>query len=271
MNLERCAWCGADPLYVRYHDEEWGVPVHDDHRLFEMLVLDGAQAGLSWLTILRKREHYRPSVRPFRPGTDRPLRRAATVAESARRSRHRAQPPEDRSGGQERQSLSGAAGTARRPRHVSLALRRWRAQAKRLALAGGSPRAHGGSRGDEPRSETARFFVRRSHDLLRLHASGRHGQRSHHRLLSSSGTGETGFAGPDRLSADGQIHPGVPIPQRLTAEKVPDRPPVLAVLLEIVVAGVRDGHHVFGAAPKVEQAPRVPGGNDFVVGGDDHP
>ena len=57
--LRRCAWVTADPLYLRYHDEEWGVPVHDDHRLFEMLVLEGAQAGLSWLTVLRKREGYR--------------------------------------------------------------------------------------------------------------------------------------------------------------------------------------------------------------------
>ena len=55
----RCAWCTADPLYLAYHDTEWGVPVHDDRRLFEMLCLEGAQAGLSWLTILRKREGYR--------------------------------------------------------------------------------------------------------------------------------------------------------------------------------------------------------------------
>jgi DNA-3-methyladenine glycosylase I len=55
----RCIWCGDDPDYVAYHDREWGVPVHDDTRLFEMLTLEGAQAGLSWLTILRKRDHYR--------------------------------------------------------------------------------------------------------------------------------------------------------------------------------------------------------------------
>ena len=55
----RCAWAGTDPLYVAYHDDEWGVPLHDDQRLFEMLVLEGAQAGLSWITILRKRAHYR--------------------------------------------------------------------------------------------------------------------------------------------------------------------------------------------------------------------
>ena len=56
---KRCAWCLGDPLYVAYHDEEWGVPVHDDRKLFEMLILEGAQAGLSWLTILRRREGYR--------------------------------------------------------------------------------------------------------------------------------------------------------------------------------------------------------------------
>lgn len=55
----RCPWCGDDPLSVAYHDEEWGVPLHDDRALFELLILEGAQAGLSWLTILRKRENYR--------------------------------------------------------------------------------------------------------------------------------------------------------------------------------------------------------------------
>jgi DNA-3-methyladenine glycosylase I len=55
----RCGWCGTDPLYVAYHDREWGVPLHDDRALFELLVLEGAQAGLSWITILRKRERYR--------------------------------------------------------------------------------------------------------------------------------------------------------------------------------------------------------------------
>lgn len=63
----RCEWAGSDPLYVAYHDEEWGVPVHDDHALFESLVLDGAQAGLSWITILRKRENYRRAFDNFDP------------------------------------------------------------------------------------------------------------------------------------------------------------------------------------------------------------
>ena len=64
-NLQRCAWAGNDELYCRYHDEEWGVPVHDDRKLFEMLVLEGAQAGLSWITILRKRENYRRAFDGF--------------------------------------------------------------------------------------------------------------------------------------------------------------------------------------------------------------
>ena len=63
----RCSWAGTDPLYVAYHDTEWGVPEHDDRRLFEMLVLEGAQAGLSWLMILRRREGYRRAFDGFDP------------------------------------------------------------------------------------------------------------------------------------------------------------------------------------------------------------
>ncbi|MBK9087841.1 MAG: DNA-3-methyladenine glycosylase I [Holophagales bacterium] len=65
----RCPWAGTDPLYVAYHDEEWGVPSRDDRHLFEMLVLEGAQAGLSWITILRKREGYRTAFAGFDPAT----------------------------------------------------------------------------------------------------------------------------------------------------------------------------------------------------------
>ena len=63
--LKRCWWCGDDPLYTDYHDTEWGVPVHDDQQLFEFLCLEGAQAGLSWITILRKRENYRKAFDDF--------------------------------------------------------------------------------------------------------------------------------------------------------------------------------------------------------------
>ena len=63
----RCPWCGTDPLYTEYHDTEWGTPVHDDHRFFEFLILEGAQAGLAWDTILKKREGYRKAFAGFDP------------------------------------------------------------------------------------------------------------------------------------------------------------------------------------------------------------
>src|SRR3546814_18522710 len=63
----RCGWCGTDPLYVHYHDTEWGVPERDDRALFEKLVLDGFQAGLSWITILRKRDNFRRAFDGFHP------------------------------------------------------------------------------------------------------------------------------------------------------------------------------------------------------------
>lgn len=64
-DMSRCQWAGSDPLYVAYHDQEWGVPVHDDRLLFEFLILEGAQAGLSWSTILKKRDHYRAAFDQF--------------------------------------------------------------------------------------------------------------------------------------------------------------------------------------------------------------
>ena len=75
-SIERCPWAGNDPLYVAYHDTEWGVPCHDERTLFEFIVLEGAQAGLSWITVLRKRENYRRAMHNFdvekiaRYGTD---------------------------------------------------------------------------------------------------------------------------------------------------------------------------------------------------------
>jgi DNA-3-methyladenine glycosylase I len=66
-SMQRCGWSTNDPLYITYHDQEWGVPVHDDRLLFEFLILEGAQAGLSWITILRKRENYRQAFDRFDP------------------------------------------------------------------------------------------------------------------------------------------------------------------------------------------------------------
>ena len=88
----RCPWCGSDPLYVRYHDEEWGAPLHDDRALFELLLLEGAQAGLSWYTILKRREGYRAAYDGFVPevvagyGPD----KLAALAADARIVRNRA-------------------------------------------------------------------------------------------------------------------------------------------------------------------------------------
>jgi len=65
MNKIRCAWCGTDPLYMEYHDTEWGVPVYNDDKLFEFLILETFQAGLSWITILRKRENFRKAFDAF--------------------------------------------------------------------------------------------------------------------------------------------------------------------------------------------------------------
>ena len=67
MAVSRCGWATNDPLYIAYHDREWGSPLHDDRGLFELLILEGAQAGLSWITILRKRESYRSAFDDFEP------------------------------------------------------------------------------------------------------------------------------------------------------------------------------------------------------------
>ena len=71
----RCSWCHNDPLYIRYHDEEWGIPCHDDQKLFEFLILEGAQAGLSWITILKRRSGYRAAFHQVN------VRKVATMTE----------------------------------------------------------------------------------------------------------------------------------------------------------------------------------------------
>ena len=65
MKKNRCSWCGDDPLYIKYHDEEWGVPLYDDQALFECLILETFQAGLSWITVLKKRENFRNAFDRF--------------------------------------------------------------------------------------------------------------------------------------------------------------------------------------------------------------
>ena len=125
----RCPWAGTDPLYVPYHDHEWGVPVHDDRQLFEFLMLEGAQAGLSWITILRKREAYRARVRRLRSRDGRALHREAS-SEAARdpgivRNRLKVESAVD-----ERARVPRGAEGVRQLRRVPLALRRRQADAE---------------------------------------------------------------------------------------------------------------------------------------------
>ena len=122
--MERCPWCGNDPLYVAYHDTEWGVPCHDERTLFEFLILEGAQAGLSWITILRKRENYRRAFDDFDPAKHRPLWRAGRGA-TARRRRHRPQPAQDRRHHRQRPRHAGTLRTGRQPGPAAVAFRRW--------------------------------------------------------------------------------------------------------------------------------------------------
>ena len=104
----RCSWAGSDPLYRAYHDTEWGVPSRDERHLFEMLNLEGAQAGLSWITILKKRENYRAAFDGFDPEK---IARYddAQGGVAARRCRHRAQPAEGGGDDRQRAGLPGAA------------------------------------------------------------------------------------------------------------------------------------------------------------------
>src|SRR5437867_11659 len=174
--VPRCPWATTEPA-IAYHDEEWGVPVHDDRMLFEFLILEGAQAGLSWITILKKRQNYRKAFDGFR---------AEKIA---------------RYGTRDVKRLLGDAGIVRnrlkiaatlqnakafltvreemgKLRHAPMELRRRQANPESLAQYGGGTRAHGGIRCDEPRFAAARIQVCRFDDLLRVDASDRHGQRS---------------------------------------------------------------------------------------------
>ena len=108
---------GGDPLYEAYHDEEWGVPLHDDRALFELLCLEGAQAGLAWITILRKREGYRQAFHGFDPERVAAMS-DAELDERHDRPGHRAQPAQDLRGAQERPRVPRDAGRARQLRRA---------------------------------------------------------------------------------------------------------------------------------------------------------
>ena len=172
----RCAWAGADPLYRAYHDDEWGVPLKDDRRLYEMLVLEGFQAGLSWITILRKRDNFRRAFDNFAPekvAAYGPEKIAALLADPGI-VRNRAK-------------IEGAILSARG--WLDLMQQDGGFSGFLWQFVNGTPDrqppAHDGRRADrEPRGardvespQSARLQVRRPDDLLRLHAGHRHGRR----------------------------------------------------------------------------------------------
>jgi DNA-3-methyladenine glycosylase I len=169
MEPQRCNWCGDDPLYIAYHDHEWGVPLHDERRLFEMLILEGAQAGLSWLTVLRKRENYRRAFEDFDP------QRIAdwSAADVERlmgdpgiiRNRH--------------PQCARHAGNRRAPwfaERVPVALCGSHARTEHMAPACGHSSQHARLQSHEQGSASPRLQLRRTDDLLCVHAGGRNGE-----------------------------------------------------------------------------------------------
>ena len=177
--VTRCWWCGDDPLYVQYHDSEWGRPVTDDTRLFEKLCLEGFQSGLSWLTILRKRENFRSCVRGVRPGGGGRVRRGRRAA-SARRCRHRAPPGQDREHDQQRQSRCWPCATS--AGRCTRTCRSSGPRATNLTVDSELRATCPESRGDVEGPQAARLVVRRPHHGVRLHAGDGPGRRSHPRL-----------------------------------------------------------------------------------------
>ena len=183
--VKRCPWPGIDPLYVAYHDEEWGAPEYDDRALFEKLVLDGFQAGLSWITILRKRPAFRAAFDGFEP--DRIARwddakKEALMLDSGI-VRNRAKIEATQALARIYLDLSGK----RRLRQPSVELRR-----RQPGSAGAqeprrdSRRERGIARHGEGPARPRRQFRRTDH-RLRLHAGDRHGQRPSGRLLPPRG------------------------------------------------------------------------------------
>lgn len=214
--MSRCCWVGEDPLMIGYHDTEWGTPSHDDRHLYEMLVLEGAQAGLSWQTILRKRARYQEVFDGFDPA------RVARFT-PARIEKLLADPGIVRNRGK----LEAAVVNARKVLEVqdeagSLDGFLW-------AFVGGGPIVNRwnsyrdapaldrGLQGDEQGAGRARLQVRRPDHLLRLHAGHGHGGRSRSRLFpgrQGQDQAEVGAALRRRRAASGRGRPVRPKPPR---------------------------------------------------------
>jgi DNA-3-methyladenine glycosylase I len=160
--LYRCPWGDSDPLYIEYHDIEWGLPLHEDQRLFEMLILEGAQAGLSWITILRKRENYRAAFDGFDPH------------KIARYDQKKiTQLLEDP--GIIRNKLKVNAAVANACAYLDIIDEFGALDGYLWGFVGGEPDPRIGCH--EQRSQNAWLQIRRPHRLLRLYAGNRHGQR----------------------------------------------------------------------------------------------
>ena len=180
----RCAWGdGADPAYRAYHDEEWGVPVRDERHLFELLILEGAQAGLSWSTILHKRDGYRRAFAGFDPAAVAAFG-DADVERLLADAGDRAQPGEDRRGDRQRAGDARAARGRLDPRRStcgrSSAARPWRTRGRRWPTI---PAETDASRAMSRDLKRPGLPVRRADDLLRADAVRRPGQRPRRRLL----------------------------------------------------------------------------------------
>src|SRR5665213_2528329 len=176
-NPQRCAWAQSDPLLRAYHDHEWGVPEHDSRALWEKLMLDGFQAGLSWLTVLRKRDAFRNAFRGFDPA----IVARFTAADVERRCGHHPLARQDPGDHRQRPRLSGDAGQRRGLRRIRVGAGR------RQDDRGQRPRAREDAavRGDVGRTEGAWIQVRRPCDRLRVDAGGGHRRRPCARLLSA--------------------------------------------------------------------------------------
>ena len=183
----RCGWCGNDPLYVAYHDNEWGTPVHGDQLLFEFLILEGVQAGLSWLTVLKKRENYRKAFHGFdctrvakytetdviRLLDDSGIVRNRLKIESAIINAKCVL--EMRSRNKRKVRIIG---------HVPLALCGRHSETERLEIHFRTSRKNRSIGKDEQGPEETWVQVRGANDLLCFHASGGHGKRPHNGLFS---------------------------------------------------------------------------------------
>jgi DNA-3-methyladenine glycosylase I len=177
--MKRCWWCGSDPLYIQYHDEEWGKPVKDDNRLFEKVCLEGFQAGLSWITILRKRENFRRAFTGFDIDTVARYRSrdVARLLKNDGIVRHRGKIESTINNARRARELREEEGSLREL-FLALAARPRIAAAPDHARSAAEDGDDAGIDGAQQGSPETRMDVRRPDDDLRVHAGDGARQRS---------------------------------------------------------------------------------------------